>query len=128
MAAPSIPAFQERLPVERPEDCVSRLVAAVGTGLVTGGIAGAVTANWANVPPVLQNKPWPALKQTGAQAEWAAWVQCVRQNYSMAELFHGFLPVGMSHNWHFFKLAVPGKDSEGVCRKKPVDGTPALLL
>lgn len=69
MSAPpsgvGIPGIGERLPVERPDDCVSRTLSAVGTGLVAGGIAGAVTANWANVPPVLQNKPWPALKQTG---------------------------------------------------------------
>ena len=26
---------------------------------------GAVTANWGNVPPVLADRPWPALKHTG---------------------------------------------------------------
>ena len=26
---------------------------------------GAVTANWSNVPPVLRDRPWPALKYTG---------------------------------------------------------------
>ena len=55
----------DRLPVERPEDCVSRTLTAVGTGLVAGGIMGAVTANWSNVPPVLRDRPWPALKYTG---------------------------------------------------------------
>ena len=56
----------ERLPVERPDDCTSRTIAAVGTGLVAGAIVGAVTANWGNVPPVLADRPWPALKHTGA--------------------------------------------------------------
>ena len=55
----------DRLPVERPEDCLSRTLTAVGTGLVAGGIMGAVTANWSNVPPVLRDRPWPALKYTG---------------------------------------------------------------
>lgn len=57
----------ERLPVERPEDCGSRAAAAVGTGLVAGAVVGAVTANWGNVPPVLADRPWPALKHTGAR-------------------------------------------------------------
>ncbi|CAK0786578.1 hypothetical protein CVIRNUC_009792 [Coccomyxa viridis] len=55
----------DRLPVDRPEDCISRTLTAVGTGLVAGGIMGAVTANWSNVPPVLRDRPWPALKYTG---------------------------------------------------------------
>ncbi|CAL8465542.1 g5078 [Coccomyxa elongata] len=56
----------ERLPVDRPEDCASRIITAVGAGLVGGAIMGAVTANWGNVPPVLADRPWPALKHTGA--------------------------------------------------------------
>lgn len=55
----------ERLPVDRPEDCASRIITAVGAGLVGGAIMGAVTANWGNVPPVLADRPWPALKHTG---------------------------------------------------------------
>lgn len=55
----------DRLPVERPEGCVSRTLAAVGTGTIAGGVMGAVTANWQNVPPVLRDRPWPALKYTG---------------------------------------------------------------
>lgn len=55
----------DRLPVERPEDCLSRTLTAVGTGIVAGGVMGAVTANWSNVPPVLRDRPWPALKYTG---------------------------------------------------------------
>lgn len=55
----------ERLPAERPEDCASRILTALGAGFVGGGIMGAVTANWGNVPPVLADRPWPALKHTG---------------------------------------------------------------
>lgn len=61
----------DRLPVERPEDCISRTLTAVGTGIVAGGIMGAVTANWSNVPPVLRDRPWPALKYTGGQVDLA---------------------------------------------------------
>ena len=67
----------ERLPVQRPEGCGERAIAAVGIGLVAGGIMGAVTANWGNVPPVLRDRPWPALKHTGA----AAHALCMRSPY-----------------------------------------------
>lgn len=66
----------ERLPMERPESCGARAIAAVGTGLVAGGITGAVTANWGNVPPVLADRPWPALKHTGAALHLAAAKAC----------------------------------------------------
>ncbi|EIE23039.1 mitochondrial import inner membrane translocase, subunit Tim17/22 [Coccomyxa subellipsoidea C-169] len=62
----TVQGLGERLPVERPEDCVSRTLSASGAGLVAGGIMGAVTANWGKVPPVLADRPWPALKHTGA--------------------------------------------------------------
>lgn len=65
----TVQGLGERLPVERPEDCVSRTLSASGAGLVAGGIMGAVTANWGKVPPVLADRPWPALKHTGATFE-----------------------------------------------------------
>lgn len=47
------------------DDCTSRTVNGAATGFAAGAVAGAVSANWGDVPVVLRNKPWPALKRTG---------------------------------------------------------------
>eukprot|EP00887_Chlorella_sp_A99_P004937 scaffold4.g4937.t1 len=54
------------LPVERPEDCPTRIGLAAGAGFVAGAIFGAVTSNWGDIPQVVRDKPWPALVRTGS--------------------------------------------------------------
>lgn len=58
-------AFSDKLPLEKPQDCMSRVVSGTTSSLVAGGIIGALTANWGDIPQVLQDKPLPALKRTG---------------------------------------------------------------
>lgn len=60
-------------PTERAEDCTSRIIAGAGSGFATGAIMGAITANWSDVPLVLRNQPWPALKRTGGCIPVAPW-------------------------------------------------------
>ncbi|KAL0044966.1 hypothetical protein WJX82_003459 [Trebouxia sp. C0006] len=59
-------AFSDKLPIEKPQDCVSRVISGTTSSFVAGGIIGALTANWGDIPQVLQDKPLPALKRTGA--------------------------------------------------------------
>ncbi|KAK9792753.1 hypothetical protein WJX73_007302 [Symbiochloris irregularis] len=47
-------------------DYVSRVLTGTGVGYGLGAVLGAVTANWSDVPKILRDKPWPALKATGA--------------------------------------------------------------
>lgn len=58
-------AFADKLPIEKPQDCLSRVLSGTISSFVAGGIIGALTANWGDVPQVLQDKPLPALKRTG---------------------------------------------------------------
>ena len=53
------------LPIERPEDCGTRMLYSGIAGFVIGGFAGGVTANWSEVPLVLRNQSFLALKRTG---------------------------------------------------------------
>ncbi len=48
-----------------PDDCVGRIVNAGAMGFAAGAIGGAVTANWGDIPVVLRNQAYPALKRTG---------------------------------------------------------------
>lgn len=50
---------------ERPEDCPTRIAAGLGSGFIAGGLLGAISSNWSDVPVVLRDKPWPALVRTG---------------------------------------------------------------
>lgn len=43
-----------------------RVTTGAGVGYGLGAVLGAVTANWSDVPKILRDKPWPALKATGA--------------------------------------------------------------
>ena len=61
-------AFSDKLPIDKPDDCVSRVVSGTTSSFVAGGIIGALTANWGDIPQVLQDKPLPALKRTGIAA------------------------------------------------------------
>ena len=58
-------AFSDKLPIEKPQDCMSRVISGTTSSFVAGGIIGALTANWGDIPQVLQDKPLPALKRTG---------------------------------------------------------------
>ena len=62
-------AFSDKLPLEKPQDCMSRVVSGTTSSFIAGGIIGALTANWGDIPQVLQDKPLPALKRTGDQAQ-----------------------------------------------------------
>lgn len=59
-------AFSDMLPIEKPQDCMSRVVSGTASSFVAGAFTGALTANWGDIPQVLQDKPLPALKRTGA--------------------------------------------------------------
>jgi hypothetical protein len=59
------PPFSGRLPVERPDDCVSRTLTGTAASFAAGNIIGALSANWGDVPVVLRDKPLPALLRTG---------------------------------------------------------------
>ncbi|DBB07136.1 hypothetical protein WJX77_002223 [Trebouxia sp. C0004] len=59
-------AFSDKLPIEKPQDCMSRVISGTTSSFVAGGIIGALAANWGDIPQVLQDKPLPALKRTGA--------------------------------------------------------------
>ena len=59
-------AFSDKLPIEKPQDCMSRVISGTASSFVAGGIIGALTANWGDIPQVLQDKPLPALRRTGA--------------------------------------------------------------
>lgn len=52
-------------PEDRPESCTSRILSGTGVGYGLGTVLGAITANWSDLPLVLRDKPWPALKRTG---------------------------------------------------------------
>lgn len=58
-------AFSDKLPLDKPEDCMSRVISGTTSSFIAGGIIGALTANWGDIPQVLQDKPLPALKRTG---------------------------------------------------------------
>ena len=58
-------AFSDKLPLDKPQDCMSRVISGTISSLVAGGMIGALTANWGDIPQVLQDKPLPALKRTG---------------------------------------------------------------
>jgi len=58
-------AFSDKLPIEKPQDCMSRVISGTTSSFIAGGIIGALTANWGDIPQVLQDKPLPALKRTG---------------------------------------------------------------
>lgn len=59
-------AFSDKLPIDKPQDCMSRVLSGTTSSFVAGGIIGAITANWGDIPQVLQDKPLPALRRTGA--------------------------------------------------------------
>lgn len=61
-------AFSDKLPIDKPQDCMSRVISGTTSSFVAGGIIGALTANWGDIPQVLQDKPLPALKRTGIYA------------------------------------------------------------
>lgn len=48
------------------DDCMSATLRAAATGAAAGAVGGAVKSNWGDVPLVLRNQAWPALKRTGA--------------------------------------------------------------
>ena len=48
------------------DDCTSATLRAAATGAAAGAVAGAIKSNWGDVPLVLRNQAWPALKRTGA--------------------------------------------------------------
>ncbi|KAK9815230.1 hypothetical protein WJX72_000376 [[Myrmecia] bisecta] len=50
---------------DRPDDCMFRVASGAASSALAGTIVGAVLANWGNIPRVLANQPWPALKRTG---------------------------------------------------------------
>lgn len=58
-------AFSDKLPLDKPQDCMSRVISGTISSLVAGGMIGALTANWGDIPQVLQDKSLPALKRTG---------------------------------------------------------------
>lgn len=78
MAQAGVGSPQVPRPSERADDCISRIIAGAGSGLAAGAIMGAITANWSEVPLVLRNQPWPALKRTGEQLIKHA-PSCVRE-------------------------------------------------
>lgn len=78
MAQAGVGSPQVPRPSERADDCISRIIAGAGSGLAAGAIMGAITANWSEVPLVLRNQPWPALKRTGEQFKNHA-PSCVRE-------------------------------------------------
>lgn len=47
------------------EDCFSQVLKNSAAGAAFGTVAGSALANWGDVPKVVQNKSWPALKETG---------------------------------------------------------------
>lgn len=47
------------------EDCLSAVISSSVTGAAFGTVAGSALANWGDVPKVIRNKSWPALKETG---------------------------------------------------------------
>lgn len=49
----------------RDKDCTTRTLSAGAAGVVLGGLAGAVTATWQDVPKVIRNQSWPAFVATG---------------------------------------------------------------
>lgn len=48
------------------DSCTTRVLHSTATGAAAGGIAGAILSNWGDVPVMLRNQAWPALKRTGA--------------------------------------------------------------
>lgn len=78
-------AFSDKLPIDKPQDCMSRVVSGTTSSFIAGGIIGALTANWGDIPQVLQDKPLPALKRTGASYNFAATVTtCLASIYCIA--------------------------------------------
>ena len=56
----------QQLPEDQPEkSAVWRIFSGTASGYGMGTILGAITANWSDVPTVLRNKQWAALKRTG---------------------------------------------------------------
>lgn len=54
------------VPEERPEGCVWRVLSGAGVGYGLGTVLGAISANWSDLPAVIRDQPWPALKRTGS--------------------------------------------------------------
>ena len=75
------------LPVERPEDCPTRMAVGLGGGFAAGAILGAVVTNWSEVPQVLRDKPWPALVRTGSvMAHYGATLALVGGTFATVEV------------------------------------------
>lgn len=47
------------------DDCLSAVISSSATGAIFGTVAGSALANWGDVPKVIRNQSWPALKETG---------------------------------------------------------------
>ncbi len=54
---------------QRPDDCVYRVSTGGASSFAAGSLAGAMAANWGDVPVVLRDKSGPALKRTGRSAD-----------------------------------------------------------
>jgi len=48
------------------DSCTTRVLHSAATGAAAGAIGGAILSNWGDVPVMLRNQAWPALKRTGA--------------------------------------------------------------
>lgn len=78
------------LPIEHPEDCATRIGMGLISGAVTGAFMGAVASNWGDIPPVIRNKPWPALLRTGGvMATYGATMSIVGVTYSATDVSAG---------------------------------------
>lgn len=87
--APNPPAGMP-LPVEHPEDCATRIGMGLASGAVTGAFMGAVASNWGDIPPVIRNKPLPALLRTGGvMATYGATMSIVGVTYSATDVSIG---------------------------------------
>ena len=81
------------LPVERPEDCPTRISMGIASGFVAGSLFGAVASNWGDVPLVIRDKPWPALVRTGSvMMQYGATLGLVGLAYSTVDVSRWGVP------------------------------------
>ena len=66
------------------DSCLSAIISSSVTGAAFGTVAGSALANWGDVPKVVRNKSWPALKETGEHQDIQAnsWMKHAQLLYS----------------------------------------------
>lgn len=77
-----------------PDDSKESWVQSVGistlTGYGFGAIVGSLHASWSDVPAVLRDRPWPALKRTGQiMNAWGLTFAAVGASYAAASVCGG---------------------------------------